>query len=541
MEEDGWKETDEGIWDRNDNKVLDVRLTVKQILRSTDGEMIADIRWKAPWGEDVRSMMPMEHLSDKRRIDKWALSQGLTPPDSGKGLQLYLRERIVSTIKDGRVVNMHNRFGWTDKRDAFVIGNRRINLEGVKSVRIEGVARDTVQAYSQRGHLSDWKKATEILAKPEYKVHAFVVLAAIATPLLKLMNVSGCVVSLCGQSGYGKSMATMVGLSAFGNWEGSLISPKDTENAITEALRVANNLPIGIDDVSGPLQNEVVPGLVYIAANGKSKNRTDRKGRIQDSERWATVLFMSTNDPLLDMSQRLLKEAERRRIVELAMSKRMTAADGDALNAAISENYGVAAAPIIRMLLDRGGGIGSEAKDMAMALFDSGLVKEANRFGAWLISAARVMGRECYEAGIIGFDPDPPCDEALKSISRHSTVTRSSGETVENILRDYVLEFQSSWTVREGPSKWKKFPEEGQLSVGMLVTDDWAEYDGYLRIPYSKFREYANKYEVSKTVLDNYFRSKNIKSEKLTIAPRATPVSCFKIKIEELGVELWKP
>jgi hypothetical protein len=244
-------------------QILNVPMYIARIGR-VDGETVAAVTWRTRAGNWRAADMPLSTLSEPRAIRSWLLNQSIvgTWTDKEKFVAMYLTDYIQKMQETADPVTVASQFGWQNSTE-FLLGAMKLS-------------------------------STSMLNTPGYEAQAFTLLAGLAAPLMNIIEVPGAVLSLAGASGTGKSTVCKLALSVYGDPSSLMLSPDSTFVAKNAMMRTANNLPVGIDDLSGKHSKDL-GGLMYMAANGKAKERGDVHGNLRKMDAWQTVLLISTN------------------------------------------------------------------------------------------------------------------------------------------------------------------------------------------------------------------------------------------------------
>ena len=434
--------------------ILPIPMYIEQIGRVNYEDAIATIRWRTLAGTWQRSTLSLQHLADIRAFTKWLFAQAITYHTDPKLVAMFIKDFATNKQTDQDPDVIAARFGWSG-HDKFFIGEREIRSDGIGRIKVDStrVPNRMSKGLAAVGSLNEWSKATEVLAKREYWPHQFTLLACLAAPLLKIMNVQGAILSLAGQSGGGKTVATSFGLSVYGEPRTLMLSPEGTRVAIDATLRLLNNLPVAIDDVSGK-HSRTLSGLVYMVANGRAKERGNMHGGLKEQEEWQTLMVITTNNPILDLPTELLAEAERRRILEMSVEDPITREDAMTLVDAFTDHYGTAADRYLSAIVRNRDKIADATRSMIQQIVVNYEIPDVNRFGVWLIAAACMGGRIAKQQGIIRFDPDYTIKCALETLRGNAIEIQTDLELVDQEIAAFVNCYQGKFTKMEGRGEW---------------------------------------------------------------------------------------
>lgn len=169
-------------------------------------------------------------------------------------------------------------------------GNIVLDVEEGGSIAIS-------HGYRQQGSLEKWLEITTPLR--QYPLARFMLAAAFATPLLKLLNQRVFIVHSWGPSRGGKTAALKTALSVWGNPEDTMASFNATKVGLERLAALYQDLPLGIDErqVVGDRQG-FIESLVYMLGSGKGKARGSKGGGLQHWNYWRTIVLTTGEEPL---------------------------------------------------------------------------------------------------------------------------------------------------------------------------------------------------------------------------------------------------
>lgn len=462
----GYFTNNDGVWMDGDppTKILDVRLDIIDVGQTSDGHC-ATIKWTTQRGTEFTKTVPLTLFGDRHKARDWLLSNAIMPAAGPDSFVAFGTDRLRKILAERDPTRISNSFGWRDD-GAFILGRNEIRADTVHSARIDEsmVQPAMTDGLMPKGSLDAWADATREFTG--FHPQAFSLLASLAAPVLDIMQVSGCVLSVAGPANTGKTTAMNYAMSVWGLPGSLVIAADSTLNSRGAKLRCAKNIPIGIDDLSRHIRE--VNGLMYMVANGKEKSRATVTGAVRDGGEWCTVLYVTTNFPLLDLPRRELGEAERRRIVELVADKPFDRQAAVRLNNTMRENYGVAAIPYVQYLMRNR----EDVKKRGLAYWDEFSemfqIPEANRFGSWLLAAASVAGDIATHLGLIKFDHRQAIDFVGKELSDHGhsiQVDTLSALHLDDMLVDYTRQNFHRLSVIKN-DKFVQLPEDLEGILG---------------------------------------------------------------------------
>lgn len=422
-------------------RILGVPLRVEGLAQVGIAETRAVISWLTPQRTPRRAELPLRILSEGRELEKWLLTHNIVEYYDVKEVFMFIKNFIqqLNSQKDPEAIADH--FGWWSD-DSFVLGDRLITADETKEVKLgKNIGPDRKEQFKPKGSKDEWVAATRVFGKPGYEALAFALLAGFAAPLFQVSRKSGAVVSLAGASGAGKTMAIRYGLSIWSDPAAFFISPQGTANAKDNMFKVACNLPLVVDDLSGPLMSSI-KGLIYTAANGISKETLTKDRELREQSRWCTIVVLTTNNSIMDLPADVVTDAEKCRTLEIMFDTPVPLEDGQRIYGAADAHYGHAGEPFIRYVIKNRAFVADACDKAITAISTLPGINPANRYGIWLCALSLVAGRIARKLELIQFDPQPAIDYALKSLRSNVATQRAPSELMRDLIAEYI---QDNW------------------------------------------------------------------------------------------------
>lgn len=247
-------------------------------------------RWKF-------GIFPSTTIYQSRNIVSLAELGAMITSENAKQVVLFLEALEAENIDIIKEVPSVSQLGWaTDKH--FLPG-----LGGDILLDVERSMIGRVQAYNKAGTLEDW---TTMMQKHRVRNRfRFILAAAFAPPLLKIVNQRIFFIYNWGGSEGGKTAALHAALSAWGDPDSLKVSFNATKVGLEQTAAFFKDLPFGLNErqLAGNKQ-ETVEQLVYMLAEGVSKVRGTKSGGLQAIKQWRTVIIATGEEPLAtDSSQ----------------------------------------------------------------------------------------------------------------------------------------------------------------------------------------------------------------------------------------------
>lgn len=439
-----------------------------------------------------------------------------------KNVLIYINKSIQHVAKHQKEEIVYGKFGFTEDRSGFVIGNVLIR-EGERttaniSTRID---RKRVDLCSEHGSLENWRQAGRYLNEARFWMHRFCVLAALGTPLLALSGNEGSILSLAGESSGGKTTAANLGIAAFASPNAFTIDPQSTMKSFYEHWRQAGNLPVVVNEAS-TIRKEILANLALAAANGKARDTMTQDGRLNDSGVWETLTIFTSNMHLLELPNHVLTEACKARILELpfGVENKLPLHLGRPINALLEKNYGVAG----RLLLDYYMAHQDEIAELVNARVTKleVLVDSVHRYNVWLIAAASVAGEIAQALGLIDFQIEDAIENAIKVLKHQSDTAKPLEDRIFALISEYTNKYQESiGSKADGSNGWLRDPRgEARGRVDFV-----AGIQDRISIPVKMLKQFAMEEGLDARSLDEALPTK----KNVRLSAVGTQVHCYVI------------
>lgn len=519
----------QGIWTKGDEDatamICFVPVYIESVNDSSGNGALAILLWRTPQGSWRRGEFPLALLASLTEFREWFYSHAITNFQE-KPMVRYLRDYATAKITESDPTPICTRFGWKSDTE-FFLGSKMFTKDSIEEVKV-ATSIPNVMLRSLTPVADDattWTEASKVLSNPRYWRHAVATLVSLASPILHWAEVQGAVLSLAGESGTGKTVSSRFALSVWGNPDGLQLSPQGTMNSKGEVFRICRHLPVLVDDL-GVSHAGVASELVYMAANGRAKESLDRNRVLRGQDEWQLALILTTNSPLMDLSDRFLGDAERRRIIELDVNEALTREDAMKLVNA-SKTGGAVAKAYISELLRRGR---TEVRAMFNHYVDELLashnIPDVQRFGIWMFAAACVAGHIASEIGLIEFDWPKVMSSAAETLTTQSANQETPVQRIEGLLQRYMNENSGKFTAKY-PNRWVIDDIKGEIA-GCIIMGRWA-----VAIPASKLNDYVVSHRIPTSSLKIWAAAQNIERLKTLLATKGGREYCYLVPMNE--------
>lgn len=407
-------------------------------------EVVADTR-----NDDGEDWGRLLRVTDRdARNKEWAMPMSMLAGDGSAyrerllslGLILapgrFAREALhemISTARPTEKARCVSHLGWSSQ--AFVLPRQTITL-GNDGERVlyqsDAYATDP---YRVGGTLDGWQSSVAALAAGNSRL-VFAISAALAGPLLKLVETESGGFHFRGGSSIGKTTALQVAGSLWGGRD-FIRSWRATSNGLESIAAMHCDTVLLLDEM-GQCDSREVGQSAYMLANGQGKTRAGRNGEARRALRWRT-LFLSTGE--ISLADKMAEDGRGGRAAA-GQEVRVTDIPADAgaglgifedlhgfpsadefarhLEAAVSEHFGHASLAFLNALVRGRDEVPGEVKNIQQQFieahcppFADGQVRRVlARFG--LVAAA---GELATQFGIVRWQPLEAARAAAKCFS----------------------------------------------------------------------------------------------------------------------------
>jgi 5S rRNA maturation endonuclease (ribonuclease M5) len=204
-------------------------------------------------------------------------------------------------------------------------------------------------ACSASGDFDAWKEQMQRFRGRS--VFRFILAAAFAAPLLRVLSQRIFLVYNWGESQGGKTAGMYAALSVWGVPEKLKVNFNATSVGLERAANYYCDLPLGINErqVSDSKQS-FLDAMVYMLSEGEGKLRGAKAGGLQEQLLWRTVVISSGEEPLLAGTT---KTGANNRTLEIFGQPFADTAEASAMYKFLEQNYGHAGPEYIRVLIEK--------------------------------------------------------------------------------------------------------------------------------------------------------------------------------------------
>jgi len=417
-----------------------------------EGEVLS-VRAMLPRDPEREFDMPLRYIASIDKFKEITSSNGVIPADVKNNTLYYRMAEYMSrwgehlmTMQAADIMRMQ--MGWTDSKDAFVMGFREVRADGsfhrsAASTSVKMIAK----CLEPVGTYEAWQKSANALSLPSLELIAFGALCGFGSPLMTFTNTPGVTVCYTGQTGIGKSAALYAGLSVFGQPRGlSTQQNGATGNGLVGRYLNLKNLLFGIDEVH-TFKAEEVSSISFQISTGKPKIRMQASTNAERAVEAGAALISvwNSNNDVLDMMQSNKKnpEGEISRIVQFMMRKPelfITNPDlGQEIVEPFNNNYGHAGPEFIKAVYNVGFSYVISRIEHWSKRFDESFGKDTSyRFYRSLIGTTFAAGEIANEAGIIKYDLERIYKVVVAEILAYRDKTNNNKADFPEILNEFL-------------------------------------------------------------------------------------------------------
>lgn len=151
------------------------------------------------------------------------------------------------------------------------------------------------ERFGTSGKLEDWVEFFKERRKIN-NITRIIMAGAVASILLKELKQNGFTIHIFGESGYGKTLACMVGQSIFGNpsqndSSGIGINFNFTNAGLEYRLNLYNNIPLFINEMQLQRDAKDYDKMLFMIESGRGKARSTKVGGVGKENSWNNVVI----------------------------------------------------------------------------------------------------------------------------------------------------------------------------------------------------------------------------------------------------------
>ena len=493
---------------------------IRRMISKHDGECLL-MKLMLPKDGNREILLPMKHVYSQENFKSLMSANGI-----------FFKLELVQTlmgyiIKWGQFMQMTDKaeimrmqMGWSEditdpewENRSFVIGKREVLPSGeIIDAPSSPFVRNLAKQLVPQGTYARWRESADYLNKPGFELHAFAMLAGMASPYMTYTSTSGVTLCLLGKSGTAKTGAMYAGLSVWGN-------PKElsvfdaTDNGMVGRFLGLHNIPLGVDEISNK-DPKILAQLIHKISHGKAKIRMQGSVNAErEYEMSASMVGLMTTNQSAYGKLELLKanpDGEAARLIEMFIKRpALLDAQGGALLGrhifdAFRVNYGHVGPRIIQAGLKYGDNYIRER----IAYWDAKFIKDFGedvtyRFYQNLVAIAGMVGEMSVAENLITLDVERIYHEAvLEMITIRDKVVKVNRTDYPSVLGDYInRNLGNILVLKDG----KVTMEPRGPIVGRIVSEE-----NLLQISKTDFKKYLAERQISSREFEFEMREQKI-------------------------------
>lgn len=504
--------------------VREVEVRARFIMEQSESSIV--LHWCGLDGKVRENRMEQWLLSDKRAFMQWmhenAIGVGvLNVPSTMTAINQLTRNLIQ---KRGTSL-FYDRLGWTP--EGFVLGEQLITPKGIIPAKTHSSSR--IVEIKPKGDLDSWCKAVRPLGHdPKFNWLAFSVLAGLGSPLLSLGQRQSAVISLVGPSGAGKTISAKLALSPFGDPDMLAQGSLSSTNAVERQLSACHHAPFMMDEIT-QFSEQRIGNLIFMAANGTGRDTLTQDRKMRTPGTWCNAVFTTSNQPILELAQNKIKEAQRRRVLELPYGESINKEDARLVLPAITDHFGQAALPFLQQVATLRGKMPELFDKVEAQLEQYGALPDANRFGLWSLTSAWIAGWIADKVGLFHWDYDRIVKSAIVEAHEAAEETFTDEQRATRLVKEWLAEHSKQIC------DWKD-----EQSIGMPVDDPVARMMSSDRVAIhaGRLKQALSDHRIPNRSFNKAFGAATIERKSVRLAPGTPALWAIIMDSNKLGFQI---
>jgi energy-coupling factor transporter ATP-binding protein EcfA2 len=402
------------------------------------------------------SMPQTDALTFDKLRDKLAWHGVVAAKKQMDAIMNYLIAFVKELQHKTQVEIMRTQFGWTERNDEFILGEKEIAASGTTYSPPSSTTGSLASYLVPTGDYDEWKRIAKTYDQPQFEPHAFGFFTAFGAPLLKHLNLKGAIINLINNtSGTGKSTVLKMCNSVWGHPEELMLQWKDTQNAMIHRLGVMNNLPVTIDEIT-KMSGDHFSDLVYSISQGRGKNRMMQHSNEErhNATKWATIALCSSNASFYDKlaSLKSTPDGEFMRLIEyrIEVTDILSKEEADAIFTPLYSHYGHAGVQYAEYLV----GNLEAAVDLVMQVqqkIDKAVgLTSRERFWSGAVACNIAGALIAKDLGIIDFDIKRVYDWIVQELKTMRTEIKAPAQSQASVIGEFMNDHRRSTLVING-------------------------------------------------------------------------------------------
>lgn len=306
-----------------------------------------------------------------------------------------------------------SKLGWRKDGD-FVLGETLYKKDGTfeDHAMSSTLINATHGGLRVAGSYEAWQKAVSIYGRPGLESFRTYFMSSFASILYPFTGLVATAINASGRTGLGKSTVMEAAGSVWG--EPDSLKIRGDEDSSTKAgaeglINAMNNLPVFMDEIT-MRDPKAVAALIFSYSGGKGKIRSTIHGGVRgDTATWSNFLMLNANNDEYERMAAIFRESSQHlvRLVQIPFEENsvISKTEGDALKAAVHENYGWAGRIFVEYVVQHQNEIKKRVQQAIIETDKAVDAKSEERFWTGWVACVKVAAEICVNLNITPWFP----------------------------------------------------------------------------------------------------------------------------------------
>lgn len=279
---------------------------------SENDEVYYKVRFQTSQTKEIREFWASQStLLSKKELKTLFLSRGINCPENALLNETveYISRSIAEFSSFLKKEFAIKQCGWNEDRNIFVLGEKRVSIEGIEPILAVGAGRGFPEL-TKLGTEEEWVDGVKELIR--YRVIRFKCYDALTAILNLPLGVESHISDHYGNTSVGKTFTAWIALSLIGDPEGLTIGAKSSSKGILVTVRDFSDLPLLVDESSDA--GEHLADLIYPLTSNKGRMKSTQDGRRDGGEEYHTSIMFTGEKPIRDC---LKNSGQQYRVIEI--------------------------------------------------------------------------------------------------------------------------------------------------------------------------------------------------------------------------------
>jgi len=331
--------------DEQDKLIYDYDLHITRTIEDPLDGICAEVNMHTPVFGHRKFIIPCSVISSPDKFRDAMSRNGIVADVKEMGALMRYNIDFVKELqrRGQKPEKARTQFGWHDSDTKFVIGAREVSAKGITQCPGSSVTANILPYFEQKGSLSEWKRAFNLMVGDEYSAQGFAIMSTFGSPLLKYTGVKGAMISLVNnKSGTGKTTILHLINSVWGHPDDIMLQKEDTYMSKHNRFGLLQSICTTIDEITN-MPAADLSDLVYSCTLGRGRNRMEASANKErlNLTRWALTAVATGNSFIADKLATLkaTPDGELMRLIEIELDMALNE-NADELIRLLGENYG---------------------------------------------------------------------------------------------------------------------------------------------------------------------------------------------------------